>query len=315
MKIGMRVVSALAALAGQPLRMSKVAAPETDPDSIVIAPDERRQIKPGRGGRSYKGIAYAEHSSKLRMDILIPPGSGPHPLVLYLPGGGFVAARRQMGGKQKRYVAEAGFVVASIDYRTTSVGATYREGLMDVATALEFLRSHAGEYGIDPTRVAVWGESAGGYLASMAATEPEYKLSAAVDFFGASDLTSVAAGFDAEAAAAHTRPKSAVPAYVLGAGRSAADHPEEFRQADPAKRVTAQTPPFLLLHGDDDRMIAPAQTARIHQALRAAGIPSIRYVVKGAGHGAMSAAPDVWTSTELMDRVVGFLGTELTERG
>jgi acetyl esterase/lipase len=309
------VVTALAALAGQPLRMSKVAAPETDPDSIVIAPDGREQIKPGRGVRSYKGISYAEHSSKLRMDILTPAGSGPHPLVLYLPGGGFVAARRQMGGKQKRYIAEAGFVVASIDYRTTSVGATYREGLMDVATALEFLRSHAGEYGIDPARVAVWGESAGGYLASMAATEPEYKLNAAVDFFGASDLTTITDGFDEASAAAHTGPKAAVPAYILGAGRKAADHPEEFRQADPANRVTEQTPPFLLMHGDDDRLIAPAQTARIHQALRAAGVSSIRYVVKGAGHGALSEKPDVWTSTQLMDRVVNFLRSELVERG
>jgi acetyl esterase/lipase len=294
--------------------MSSVAAPDADPDSIAIAPDARGQIKPGRGGRSYKGVAYAEHSSRLRMDILTPPGSGPHPLVLYLPGGGFVAARRQMGAKQRRYVAEAGFVVASINYRTTSVGATYREGLMDVATALEFLRAHAAEYGIDPTRVAVWGESAGGYLASMAATEPEYKLNAAVDFFGASDLTSVAAGFDAETAAALMGPKSAIPAYIIGSGRPA-EHLEEFRQADPANRVTAQTPPFLLLHGDDDRMIAPAQTARIHQALRAVGVPSIRYVVKDAGHGALSDTPDVWTSTEVMDRVVNFLGTELAQRG
>jgi acetyl esterase/lipase len=305
-KFSMRVVTTLAKLSGHPIRFSSVAAPDHDPDSLVIEPDPRTQISPGHSSRSTKGIAYAEYSGKLRMDILAPQGPGPHPLVLYLPGGGFVAARRMMAAKQRRYVADAGFVVASIDYRTTTVDATYRDGLMDVATALQFLRDHAAEYGIDPTRVAVWGESAGGYLTSMAATEPDNKFSAAVDFFGASNLDEISKGFDAKAVEA-TGPGSAIAAYVLGRGRSLADHPDEVRQADPAARVTAQTPPFLLLHGDDDRIIAPAQTARLHQALRAAGVESTRYLLKGAGHGELSDTPDVWTSTQLMDRVVDFL--------
>jgi acetyl esterase/lipase len=310
----MRIITILAALRGQPIRFSRVAAPDDDPDSVVIEPDPRTQIKSSRRSRSHKGVAYAEHSRKLRMDILTPQVSGPHPLVLYLPGGGFVSARRGMAAKQRRYVADAGFVVASIDYRTTAVGATYRDGLMDVATALRFLRAHAAEYGIYPTRVAVWGESAGGYLAAMAATEPDNKINAAVDVFGASNLAEVAAGFDARTIAAYTGPKAPVPAYVLGPGRSLVDHPEEIRQADPASRVNAQTPPFLLLHGDDDRVVAPNQTARLHQALREAGVDSTRYVLKGGGHGELSNNPQMWNSTQLMDRVVDFLGTNLTQR-
>lgn len=312
MKLTMRVITTLAALSGQPIRFSSVAAPDDDPDSIVIEPDPRAQIRPGRTSSSHKRIAYAEHSPKLRMDILVPRGTGPHPLVLYLPGGGFVSARRAMAAKQRRYVADAGFVVASIDYRTTSVGATYRDGLIDIATALRFLRAHASEYGIDPSRAAIWGESAGGYLAAMAATEPDNKLDAAVDLFGASNLAEVAEGFDATTVAAYTRPGSAVPAYILGPGRSPADHPEEIREADPASRVTGQTPPFLLLHGDDDRIIAPTQTACLHQALRQAGVDSTRYVLKGGGHGDLSDNPQMWTSTQLMNHLVDFLRTHLT---
>ena len=303
----------LAALSGHPIRFSSVAAPDSDPDSVVVEPDPHAQISPGHTSRSTKGIAYAEYSRKLRMDILAPQGPGPHPLVLYLPGGGFVAARRMMAAKQRRYVADAGFVVASIDYRTTTVGATYREGLTDVATALHFLRDHAAEYGIDPARVAVWGESAGGYLSSMAATEPDNKLNAAVDFFGASNLDEISQGFDAKAVAA-TGPGSAIAAYVLGPGRSLAEHPDEVRQADPASRVTEQTPPFLLFHGDDDRIIAPAQTARLHQALLAAGVSSTRYVLKGGGHGELSDNPQPWTSNQLMDAVVDFLRVHLSQK-
>jgi acetyl esterase/lipase len=307
----MRIVTTLAALSGHPIRLSSVAVPDNDLDSIVIDPDPKAQISPGRSGRSFKGITY---SGKLKMDILAPEGPGPHPLVLYLPGGGFVSARRMMAAKQRRYVAEAGFVVASIDYRTTTVDATYRDGLMDVATALHFLRDHAAEYGIDPTRAAVWGESAGGYLTSMAATEPDNKLAAAVDFFGASNLDEISKGFDARAVAATSGPESAIAAYVLGRGRSLADHPDEVRQADPASRVTAQTPPFLIFHGDDDRIIAPAQTARLHQALRAAGVSSTRYVLKNGGHGELSDHPEPWTSVQLMDRIVDFLHAHLTQK-
>jgi acetyl esterase/lipase len=307
----MRLIMTLAALRGQPIRLSSVAAPEDDADSIVIEPDPHAQIRPGRSIRAHKGIAYAAHSRNLRMDILTPHAPGPHPLVLYLPGGGFVSARRQLAARQRGYVAGAGFVVASIDYRTTSVGATYRDGLTDVATAVRFLRANASEYDVDVDRVAVWGESAGGYLASMAATEPDNGIAAVVDVFGASNLAEISVGFDAETVATVTGPKSAIAAYVLGPGRSLAEHPDEVRRADPVSRVTAQTPPFLLLHGDDDRIIAPMQTARLHQALRAAGVDSTRYVLKGGGHGEMSDHPQLWNSVELMDRVVDFLRTRL----
>lgn len=306
MNLTMRIITTIAALSGQPLRFSTVAAPDHDPDSTLLDPDASKQIKP-RKGKAYKGIAYA---GKLKLDILVPKGTGP--LVLYLPGGGFVSARRAMAAKQRRYVADAGFVVASIDYRTTTAKATYRDGLADVAKALRFLRDHAAEYGIDGSRVGVWGESAGGYLASMAGTQPDNGIDAVVDVFGASNLAEVGNGFDAETAAAYTGPKSALSAYIVGKGRALADHPNEAREADPASRVTAKTPPFLLFHGEDDRLISPSQTARLHQALRAAGVESTRYVVKNAGHGELSDKPAVWTSEELMDLVVAFLREHLT---
>ncbi|WP_329476485.1 hypothetical protein OG555_33105 [Kribbella sp. NBC_01484] len=72
MKLTMQLIRALAALSGQPIRMSSVAAPDNDPDSIVIAPDPRAKISPSRNSRSYKGLAYADHAPKLRMDILTP---------------------------------------------------------------------------------------------------------------------------------------------------------------------------------------------------------------------------------------------------
>ncbi|MFD3401441.1 prolyl oligopeptidase family serine peptidase [Kribbella sp. NPDC058693] len=306
MKLSMRIIMALAALQGHPIRFSTVAAPDKDPDSVALDIGPGPQIGRVRNLRSDKGIAY---SGDLRMDVLVPQGSGPFPLVLYLPGGGFVSARRMMAGKQRRYVAAAGFVVASIDYRTTTVGATYRDGLADIAAALAFLRDHAAEYAIDPDHVAVWGESAGGYLASMAGTAPDNRIDAVVDFFGASNLAAIADGFEGDIVAATTGPDSPITAYVVGPGGLAVG---EMHEADPTSRVTPTTPPFLIFHGDDDRIIPPAQTAHLHQALRAAGVPSTRYIVTGAGHGDLSDDPAPWTTTQLMDLVTTFLHDQLS---
>ncbi|MFC7582808.1 prolyl oligopeptidase family serine peptidase [Nonomuraea antimicrobica] len=239
--------------------------------------------------------------------------------MVYLPGGGFVTARRAMAARQRRQVTQAGFAVAAVEYRTVGDGATYRDGLADVAAAVSFLRAHAARYDIDPARTALWGESAGGYLAAMAATDPDHGVAAltgagvdaVVDVFGATHLATVAAGFDPDTAAATTAPGTPLPAYVLGPGRAFADHPDEVTRADPVSHVTGATPPFLLLHGDDDRIIAPVQTARLHRALRRAGVDSTRYVLEGAGHGALSPQARAWTSTQVMDIVVGFLRSRL----
>jgi acetyl esterase/lipase len=315
----MRLIMALAALSGRPIRLSSVAAPDDDPDSIRLHVGSADQIKPGRSARAHRGIMYAAPARKLRMDILTPRGPGPHPLVLYLPGGGFVTARRAMATRQRHYVAQAGFVVASIDYRTVRDGATYHDGLADVAAALSFLRLHADRYGINPARTALWGESAGGYLAAMAATDPSSGVAATtgagvdavVDVFGASHLATVAEGFDPATVTAHTTPGAALPTYLLGPGRTFADHPAQVSEADPASHITSRTPPFLMLHGDDDRIVAPAQTARLHQALRRAGVDSTRYVLQGAGHGALSTAAGIWTSTQVMAIIVNFLHSRL----
>ncbi|MFI9550522.1 prolyl oligopeptidase family serine peptidase [Nonomuraea endophytica] len=307
----MRLIRALAALSGRPIRLSSVPAPDDDPDSILLEVESGSQVKPGRGAEAHRGIVYATPRRKLRVDILTPRGPGPHPLVLYVPGGGFVSARRAMAGRQRRHVAEAGFVVASIDYRTVGDGATYRDGLADVASALSFLRLNAGRYRIDPARTALWGESAGGYLVAMAAADPDNRVDAVVDLFGASDVAAVADGFDPATAKAFTGPGTALPTYLLGPGRAFADHPAEVAEADPARHVTSRTPPFLLLHGDDDRIVAPAQTAHLHQALRRGGADSTRYVLLGAGHGALSSNARIWTSTQVMGIIVDFLRSRL----
>ena len=220
-------------------RYSSVAAPSSaGPDgSVRLTVDAAQQIPRRPGGATLRrGVRY---SDGLRLDLYTPTGPGRHPLVVYLPGGGFVVANRGMARRERAYVAAAGHAVASIEYRTTRQHATYRDALTDIDAAIKHLTGHADTYGIDPGRIALWGESAGGYLASIAGLT-DGRVQAVVDQFGAGDLPHIADGFDPRMRAAVADPRHPIQRY-------------RATDANPVDLIKPGAPAFLLLHGDDDR--------------------------------------------------------------
>ncbi len=133
---------------------------------------------PDQGGESdadYPNVAYASNSSAQVMDVFLPPNTtGSDPVIVLVHGGGFAFGSQTM--EIIRPVIEAGtangYVVASVDYRKS--GETVFPGaLSDVKAAVRYLRANAGQYGIDPEQVVIWGESAGAYLSLMTALTPE----------------------------------------------------------------------------------------------------------------------------------------------
>ena len=204
--------------------------------------------------------------------------------------------------------------------------------MADAKSAIRFLRAHSERFGFDAAKIAVWGESAGGYLASMlGATEGEAAfetpdtggfssaVQAVIDLFGAVDLAGLAADFDPDAQRAHVQPGTPVAAFVFGPGtaKSIADDPEAVAAADPASYVDASAPPFLLFHGSIDNLVSPSQTLRLHTVLREYGVESTRYVLTGAGHGdlaAMLGDPEAafpWSTREFLGYITAFLGRHL----
>jgi acetyl esterase/lipase len=297
--------------------------------SEPIAPVRRDQVQLRRN------IEYASRANhRFRMDVHVPRAGGPHPLVVYLPGGGFVTCVRRAGGERRAYLASRGFVVASIDYGTVPQTARFVDGIADVRAAIRFLRANAEQFTIDPTRVALWGESAGGYLAAMTAlTEGDARfdqgphldqpssVDAVVDFFGAADLSRIADGFDARAVALHDRPANASARYVLG-------HDTRLRLSDRLEEAAAANPValaaqresigqrFLLFHGTDDRIVSPNQSIALHAALRAGRADAELYLVEGAEHGdiaVVGATSRRWSTVEIMDRVVDFLAARAAD--
>ncbi|MEV6542707.1 alpha/beta hydrolase [Streptomyces sp. NPDC051665] len=308
--------------------------------SIVVDPTGEPQITLGtRKLSEQRDIVYATPKGAdgkpfpLRLDLLVPDTDEPAPLVIYVPGGGFMISRKELAAETKSYVAEAGFAVASIEYRTIPQDATFRDAVADVQSALRHLRAHAEEYGIDTRRVALWGESAGGYLAAMTgvlggrspldpattdpgAADPDAAVQAVVDNFGASDLTRIAADFDPVTRARFEGADNIAAMFVNGrtSGVSLAGAPQAAAESNPISHLdsTPALPAFLLLHGTADPVVSPSQTLLLHEALRAHGADSTRVVLVGAGHGDLAVLDDEevgrpWSTRRTMDLVTDFL--------
>src|SRR5258708_11905244 len=126
--------------------VAKTIASVDSSTSTVISPDIADQITCGKAVTdTIREVVFSEPTlhdgtaKKLAIDIQIPKRLGPKPVVVYIPGGGFVVAPKESAINLRTFVAEAGFVVASIQYRTVSDGANYRDSIADVKSAIRYL--------------------------------------------------------------------------------------------------------------------------------------------------------------------------------
>jgi acetyl esterase/lipase len=307
-------------------------APSDNSSSIVIRPDLDDQIQCGKTSiKRIEDVVYAVpklpdgKSASLKMDILIPEPVRKRTVVVYVPGGGFVVAAKESALNLRTYIAEAGFAVASVQYRTTRDGANYRNGVEDIKSAIRYLRANAGKYGIDADVVAVWGESAGGYLATMVGVtnhdgtfeagtnlNQSSDVQGVIDDFGASDISRMAADFDAATQHATYTNEGLFQYIGKASGANTVDTGIATTAANPLKYIQANAPPFLIFHGNQDRLVSPSQTLILHDALLATGVRSTRYVVDGAGHGDLSFMGDTrsglpWSTNKVMNTIVDFL--------
>lgn len=262
---------------------------------------------------------------QLYMDLIQPYSEKPSPAVVFITGGGFMDAPKSKFVGQRVDMARAGYVVASIDYRVVPM-VTFPGPIEDAKTAVRYLKAHAAQFNIDPNKIAVMGESAGGYLAAMVATtngnrdfdKGEYldqnsDVQAAVDLYGLSDLTNVGADFSKDIQEAHKSP--AIPEAMLvngipwqGGGSILSDL-NKAKKANPITYISKNTPPFLLMNGDSDNVVSPSQTKILHEALIKHGVDSTRYVVKGADHAGF-----LWYQPQIMDTVIKFLDKNLKNK-
>ena len=260
-----------------------------------------RQVLDGVGERGFgfydqadveveRDVEYCRAGGRaLRLHIVRPRRrpADPMPAVVWIHGGAWLGGSKDSGIPRLVPLARRGYFGASIEYRLSGE-ALFPAQIEDARCAIRFLRSKDKELGVDRHRIGVWGVSAGGHLAALLGTDaqPGARVHAVVDWFGPTDFLRMDA---AGSALKHDAPESPESRLI---GGPIQENKGKVARANPITYVTADDPPFLILHGDQDRQVPLEQSRLLHRALRAAGVDATLHVVGGAGHGLPGPAPD-----------------------
>jgi acetyl esterase/lipase len=248
-------------------------------------------------GRVLKGVEFARTGGPadrpLLLDLYLPEpagnGAGTRPAIVHFHGGGWRAGTRSSLGPVTdgfgltpfEALAEAGFVVASADYRLSGE-AVYPAQLHDAQAAVRWLRNHAADYGVDPTRIYAWGDSAGGHLASLVGLiSGDSPVAAVAAWYPPTDLNRMGEQALPDAVARATDPGSREEQLI---GAVLAEEPQKAAAASPVSYVRPGAPPFLLVHGTADRFVPAAQSETLAAVLEKAGADVELLLLDGADH-------------------------------
>lgn len=264
----------------------------------------------------YSQVTLRNANRPLKMTLLVPRTQEAKPAIVYYPGGGFTSANHEKFIEMRMALAKAGFVVAAAEYRT--VPDRYPALINDAKAAVRYLRAHARKFGIDPQRIGVIGDSAGGYVAQMMGTtngekqfdtgdftEVSSDVQAAVTVYGISNLMNIGEGYPEAIQEVHKSPAVTEallihgPAFADFAGESILSDPQKALEASPIGHIKQGMPPFLIMHGSADKLVSPIQSEQLYRALTEKGNQADYIEVEGAGHGDL-----YWFQPAIIDTVV-----------
>ncbi|MGE9296058.1 MAG: alpha/beta hydrolase [Puniceicoccales bacterium] len=203
--------------------------------------------------------------------------------VVICPGGGYQGlAMNHEGHAVAKWFNSIGYTAAVLQYRLPSKGYPHPAPMEDVQHAIQTLRSRSSEWGVDPDKVGVFGSSAGGHLASTAAThvlpadpdssDPIKQVTSRPDF-----LVMLYPVISMNEEIAHKGSRR----HLMGGSPTA--ELDELLSND--KQVTSDTPPTFIVHADDDRGVLPENSILFYLALREAKVPAELHIFKSGGHG------------------------------
>lgn len=305
---------ALAAISGLMASGACAQAPVAQTESMKVEVTEHQIDE--IGCVIYSQIQSRRSNRAMRMTLLVPRTAEKKPAIIYFPGGGFTTTDYEKFIEMRFALAKAGFVVAAAEYRV--VPNKFPAILEDGKSTVRFLKAHADAYGIDASKIGVLGDSAGGYLSQMVAVTGNEKqfdkgdnlhvdstVQAAATLYGISDLRNIGAGFDEAIQKVHQSP--AVTEALLVNGVAFNEYPGASILSDSDKALAASSlghikknlPPFLIMHGTEDKLVSPVQSEQLYEALKQNGNRVTYVKVEGAAHG-----DTVWFQKPIIDKVV-----------
>jgi acetyl esterase/lipase len=271
--------------------------------------------------------AYAPVSAAEVLDLWLPSGAQqPYPLVIFVHGGGFSGGDKGDVGPKVVPLLQRGFAVASVNYRLSGE-AHFPAPAQDVKAAVRYLRANAPVHGIDPSRFAIWGESAGANLAALIGTTTAQQtlfddphlgnggtsasVQAVVEWYGPIDFAQRESQYRAGGSDCPVPQLAEADRYTTGyLGADVERVPQVAATADPITYVRpgGGLPPFSIAQGSADCLVPVMQAQQLADALRAAGDRADLHLLPGAVHA------DPRFDRELLAPTIAWLNGVLAHR-
>ncbi len=236
----------------------------------------------GIGAKSipFKKLIYTlEGQQPLSLDFYPSQKKGVKPCVIVVHGGSWAGGDSRQLPELNSYLSKKGYHVASINYRLAPRHVSPAQ-VTDIRTAIEFLRLKAAELNIDSNNFVLLGRSAGGQLVlATAYTEYDPSIKGVISFYGPADLVWGAQN----PASLWVFDSNKILEDFLGGTYTKS--PQIYAAGSPINFVTAQAPPTLLLHGQNDVLVAYEHSIRLQEKLAQKGVPHFLLTLPWATHG------------------------------
>lgn len=244
----------------------------------------------------HANVAYGQGDPAQVLDVYLADSDEPVPAIVYIHGGGWRAgSKNAIPGFLAKAVSQGWASAISVEYRFTDVE-THPAQVNDCIRAIQYVRSKAKEWNIDPGRIGVTGGSAGGHLSLWVALHDDLadpdsddpvarqssRVTCAVPFAGPTDWSLLA-----EIEHGHPAYRQLL-GYEPGTPAGEMDAAKKVH-VSPITHASGDDPPVLIVHGDADNVVPIEHAERLDEKLDAAGADSELVVIEGAGHGVAGA--------------------------
>jgi alpha-L-fucosidase 2 len=240
-----------------------------------------------------KDVEYARPNGKpVLLDLHVPDGPGPFAAAILVHGGGYDEGSK---GSYVRPLFEpleqAGFAWFSIDYRLAPA-VKFPQAISDVYSAIRWVRSNAHKYHVDPSKIALIGESAGGLYVNYVGTHDRRgaKVAAVVDFYGPVDYAKLASErrdhperFNMTSINRHAAHGGGI--HFFGVDQLDEAGLAKLRSLAPIAAVHKGMPPFLCIHGNKDDQVSYEQSTSFCDAMHRVDVSCDLITIESGGHG------------------------------
>jgi acetyl esterase/lipase len=214
--------------------------------------------------------------------------TGPQPTLIYIHGGGWTGGSKEIAFMSVMPWLEMGWNVVNVEYRLARVSPA-PAAVEDCLCALKWVVAHASQYHVDPSKIVLSGDSAGGHLSLMTGITPESagldrecpsnnpsdvlpKVAAIVNWYGITDVADLLEGPNRKT-------------YAVTWLGSSPNREEIARRVSPLTYVRPGLPPVLTIQGDADPTVPYTHSLRLQEALNKAGVPNELVTIPGGKHG------------------------------